>query len=103
MLCSHMTLPRRIPGLSGPITIKYVDEIAPEDDRLGTARMADRMVWIKTGQPPSALVNSLAHELMHHALWDSGQHRNFTDQQQEIICDLAGAMVAASKLVDVSE
>jgi hypothetical protein len=98
-----MRLPRKIGGLSGSITVKLVEDISPEDDRLGTAVMQSRTILLKQGQDPHCLVNSVTHELMHHALWDSGQHRHMTETQIEAMCDVVGAMMAASGLLRFDE
>lgn len=98
-----MTLPRTIRGLGGPIKIKLIDEVNPENDRLGQAVMGSRTIYLQKGQPRAGMISSLAHELFHFAMWDAGQHHVFTEAQQEVFCNLVGSMVAAADLWDISE
>lgn len=91
-----MDLPRTVQGLGGPISVRKDPEVSPSEDLMGLAQLRKREIRVED-HPACAEathVSTFYHELMHFALWDSGHHVKFDDDTIEIICDLAGTMMA---------
>lgn len=87
-------IPRRVQGLGGPITVSWVAEFDNEDDTFGLSNMQRRTIKLLKDLPEDVELSTFYHELLHFALWDSGQHHRFDRETTEALCDLVGSMMA---------
>lgn len=91
-----MDLPRTVQGLGGPISVRKDSVVSPSESLMGLAQLRNREIRVED-HPAAAEATQVAtfyHELMHFALWDSGHHVRFDDDQMEVLCDLVGTMMA---------
>jgi Zn-dependent peptidase ImmA (M78 family) len=94
-------LPLSIYSQLGPVPVVFVKgllEAPSEEKAFGKWDEIKRQIEIDPSACDVAQLCTLFHELSHVALTDSGQVHNFTDQQQEVICDMIGTYLAAATL-----
>ena len=86
------TLPPKIEGIAGPITIRSVPNLKHSDGTrcLGTWDDATRIIKVDAGLHGESLERVFYHELVHSALDDSGVGSLFTDGVTEAVCDGRG-------------
>ncbi len=96
-----MKLPKEVFSQLGPVPVvalKGLLEAKQEERAFGLWNEIERKIQYDPTACEGAQLSTVFHEMMHVALTDSGAVHLFTDQQQEIICDVVGTYLAASLL-----
>ncbi len=93
-------IPSSVFSQLGPVPVVPLEGMlaAGEERSFGHWDEVNRKIDYDPSACPAAQLFTLFHEMMHLALADSGAVHNFTDKQQEIICDAAGGYLAAATL-----
>lgn len=89
-------LPTEVFSLLGPVPVTIVDTLIETDDALGVTRFQGRLIDIEEDASRETQWQTLAHEMVHIALWDGAAHQQLTNDQLELVCDALGTYIAAA-------
>jgi hypothetical protein len=82
-------IPAAISSPQGPIPVRIVKRIGKRKHTImGRYRLTKRRIEIRANMPRRVQWHTLYHEQYHSILCDSGLHNAFSDEQQELLCDL---------------
>lgn len=95
-----MRYPKTIRGLAGPISIRTSDDLLSVKGAFGIAEYGPRQITLDSGLSPVAARSTLAHELVHFALFDSGSHNGMEKDVEERLCDALASAITAAGFMD---
>jgi hypothetical protein len=92
--------PRKLPteafSVLGPVPVDHSDALLRDESALGMTKFAPRSITLDSNSGLETQWQTLAHEIVHVALWDGGVHQTLSHEQRESVCDALGTYIAAA-------
>jgi hypothetical protein len=90
-------LPAAVWSPQGPLPVTVVDDLAESAQAWGQFTAGERSIQLAgAASSPTNRLQTLCHELVHLALWDSGIHNLLTHEVEEAICDAVGSYLSGA-------
>jgi hypothetical protein len=90
-------LPAFVWSAQGPLPVTVVEDLAETEKAWGQFTMGERSIQLAGDASCSAnRLQTLCHELIHLALWDSGVHHLLPQEVEEAVCDAVGSYLAGA-------
>jgi hypothetical protein len=81
----------------GPLPVTVVDDLAETQRAWGQFAMGERSIQLEGAAACSAhRLQTLCHEIVHLALWDSGVHNLLDSKLEEAVCDAVGSYLSGA-------
>jgi hypothetical protein len=88
-------LPKALWSPHGPLPVLRSKTLLEDEGAFGQVMWRPREITLDATSCPATQAQTLFHEAVHVALWDSGVHNSLTDEQEEAVCDAVGNYLAA--------
>jgi hypothetical protein len=89
-------LPEAVYSSQGPIPVVVADDLEERRQAHGEFIASSRVIEINGEDGNATQIQTLCHEMLEVALWDSGIHNILDHNVKEAVCDAAAAYLAAA-------